>query len=321
MRIFDPQPARPSRRGHTPSKWSPFPHPCVACAAHVYSTCTGEPLTPAPIPARWPDYLVLYPLRHPKPSFRGWILLVPAFVRAGAGSTHPASNLTRPAVSALRRLESGPRGKKVQELKKVFDVLAPDMEMSLSNLRQPNSVARNMFRTTALSIWMTVTAILTVGSLLGVLSITAWVAVLISAVFSLFLAPFAFRQALDLSMMKCLAIQQQALTTFRPDVVVGSSWGGAIASLLLFSDAWPGTPMILLAPAGGKIMRYAGRNEQWLQTIRRPLPPGQQLYILHGDSDETVCCFLNGKPAVGPGRLCMCPWPSLPCGPFLSIPS
>lgn len=54
----------------------------------------------------------------------------------------------------------------------------------------------------------------------------------------------------------CLEKQRAAILSFKPDVVVGSSWGGGIATYLMMEGAWCG-PTVLLAPAGGIIARKA----------------------------------------------------------------
>jgi len=77
---------------------------------------------------------------------------------------------------------------------------------------------------------------------------------------------------------RCVAIQSEVLRNgsgegissgiqgldeageFVPDVVVGSSFGGAVALLLVLAGEWKG-PTVLLAPAWGRLARYAGARE------------------------------------------------------------
>jgi pimeloyl-ACP methyl ester carboxylesterase len=69
--------------------------------------------------------------------------------------------------------------------------------------------------------------------------------------------------------------QARALAEIRPDVVVGSSFGGAIAVALLARGLWRG-PTLLLAPAAAKL------------GVTDPLPEGVPVTIVHGVRDAIV---------------------------------
>ncbi|MEZ4390187.1 MAG: YqiA/YcfP family alpha/beta fold hydrolase [Polyangiales bacterium] len=69
--------------------------------------------------------------------------------------------------------------------------------------------------------------------------------------------------------------QHEALQAFRPDVLVGSSFGGAVAVALLARGAWRG-PTVLLAPAAELI------------GIEHPLPEGVAVTLAHGVDDDIV---------------------------------
>jgi dienelactone hydrolase len=67
-------------------------------------------------------------------------------------------------------------------------------------------------------------------------------------------------QALQISFNRSVAVARDALQRCKPDVVVGFSWGGAIAIELIRSGDWKG-PTVLLAPAHKKLdqlMRSVG---------------------------------------------------------------
>lgn len=72
-----------------------------------------------------------------------------------------------------------------------------------------------------------------------------------------------------------VAAQARALDEFAPDVVVGSSYGGAIAVALLQRGSWRG-PTLLLAQAA----------------LRRGLPPelprDVDVWLVHGSRDEII---------------------------------
>jgi hypothetical protein len=82
----------------------------------------------------------------------------------------------------------------------------------------------------------------------------------------------------------CLQKQRAALLSFKPDVVVGSSWGGGIATYLLMEGAWCG-PTVLLAPAGGLISRRA----RFPSATKPHIPPSvSYVHVVHSTLDRIV---------------------------------
>ncbi len=73
----------------------------------------------------------------------------------------------------------------------------------------------------------------------------------------------------------CLAQQAEAVRDFHPDVVVGSSFGGALAVLLLEGGVWRG-PTLLLAQAIFRVRDEAA------------LPDGAPVLLVHGTRDDVV---------------------------------
>jgi len=73
----------------------------------------------------------------------------------------------------------------------------------------------------------------------------------------------------------CVALQAEVAERFRPDVLVGSSFGGAVAVALLQRGLWRG-PTLLLAQAA----RSLGLD-LWL-------PEGVTVWIVHGSRDDLV---------------------------------
>ncbi len=73
----------------------------------------------------------------------------------------------------------------------------------------------------------------------------------------------------------CVALHEEALRSFRPDVFVGSSFGGAVAVALLQRGSWRG-PTLLLAPAALRRGQPA-----WL-------PEGVPICLVHGTRDSIV---------------------------------
>ncbi len=77
------------------------------------------------------------------------------------------------------------------------------------------------------------------------------------------------------SFSAAVAGARAALSAERPDLVVGSSFGGAVAVRLLCAGAWRG-PTVLIAPAQARV------------GLDTRLPPDARVIVLHGDADDVV---------------------------------
>lgn len=66
-----------------------------------------------------------------------------------------------------------------------------------------------------------------------------------------------------------------AIAEHAPRVVVGSSYGGAVATRLILDGVWTG-PTVLIAPAAHRFGHDA------------TLPPGTRAVVIHGDLDDVV---------------------------------
>ena len=73
----------------------------------------------------------------------------------------------------------------------------------------------------------------------------------------------------------CVAVQSDALAVFRPDVLVGSSFGAAVAVALLQRRLWRGATLLLAQAA----LRRGARAD---------LPPGAPIWLVHGLRDELI---------------------------------
>jgi alpha/beta superfamily hydrolase len=73
----------------------------------------------------------------------------------------------------------------------------------------------------------------------------------------------------------CIRVHELALASFRPDLLIGSSFGGAVAVALLERGLWRG-PTLLLAQAA----RY--------YTPSCRLPDGIRVTLVHARQDEIV---------------------------------
>ena len=73
----------------------------------------------------------------------------------------------------------------------------------------------------------------------------------------------------------CVALHADALASFQPDLLVGSSFGGAVAVELLQRGLWRGSTLLLAQAA----LRRGARAE---------LPPGVPVWLVHGLRDDLI---------------------------------
>ena len=79
---------------------------------------------------------------------------------------------------------------------------------------------------------------------------------------------------------ECLELQREALAVFKPDVIVGSSFGGALCLDLISRGFWIG-PAVLLCPAHRNIMHRILRDPSREFPFRRGSDPHIRLPLLH----------------------------------------
>ena len=154
-------------------------------------------------------------------------------------------------------LESGPLGRKVVGLREAgFAVTAPDMEMSLFNPARRNSVVRSLLSPSAL--------------------LTRWPSDWLGL-------------ALADSFDACVDVQRAALADGEHDVLLGSSWGGAVAAALIADGAWSG-PALLLCPALSKLEQRGVARAGTIATRLGALDAAQRkrTLLVHGDADDTI---------------------------------
>ncbi len=73
----------------------------------------------------------------------------------------------------------------------------------------------------------------------------------------------------------CVELHSEALASFQPNVLVGSSFGGAVVAELLARELWCG-PTLLLAQAALR------------RSPAQRLPPGLRVWLVHGTRDEVI---------------------------------
>ncbi len=196
--------------------------------------------------------------------------------------------MSPPRVLFLHGLEGRPDGAKARAMEAAgLEVHAADMHMSRWALGKRNSFARQLLRMP--EPW------LTVGGGLAGLAWSAQRRSVLGAVASIAASGgwLALRRdvllgaAIARSLDACVAIQREAIETFRPHVVVGSSWGGAVAAELLLEGAWRG-PTLLLAPAFAKVRRATGRPVGEAEAELRRIAERTPIAIVHDPSDAVI---------------------------------
>lgn len=77
-------------------------------------------------------------------------------------------------------------------------------------------------------------------------------------------------------------LQEEAIKKFKPDVVIGSSFGGGLIVLLAMRGVWTGRT-ILLAPAQKKMLKIAGEETSVLSIANL-----EKCTIVHGTRDDMI---------------------------------
>ena len=104
------------------------------------------------------------------------------------------------------------------------------------------------------------------------------------------------RRGVFASLEGCLNVWEEEIRrNSHQGIVVGSSWGGAVATLALVRGVWRG-PTVLLAPAYGRVAEVAGWDDTELsasrtyEQLRVELTEEEKkrIVIVHGVNDEVV---------------------------------
>lgn len=173
----------------------------------------------------------------------------------------------------IHGLESGPTGQKVRTLRSAgFEVVSLQMPCGRrAVLRDP-------------ALWVGV--MLMVAGIVAVGMLAPWWAAVVATMAALLTLPRA-RAALTRRMLqRSVAVQQQALAAHQIDIVVGSSFGGAVGLALLQRGLWSG-PTVLLCPA----------HQLVAQRALMPVPAGltalptlitAHVVVVHGRQDDIV---------------------------------
>jgi predicted alpha/beta hydrolase family esterase len=175
-----------------------------------------------------------------------------------------------PRVLYVHGLESGPDGKKPRALAEAgCAVIAKEMPCGPKRALSDPAVL----------------AAAAAGSMAAVIAATqwGWKSVVASALAWRTGRPHFERWIAGRMLERSVAVQEQALASHEVDVVVGSSFGGAVVLELLRRGAWKG-PTVLLCPAHLRVAERAG--VPWTPLERRA--ELERTLIVHGREDEVV---------------------------------
>lgn len=176
-------------------------------------------------------------------------------------------------VMYVHGLESGPTGKKAKLLAEAgFDVTAVLMPCSRKYaLRDP-----------LIALWALVSLALVIGGVLSSWPSLAAVAAVVAYGAFFPVKALVTRRVLERS----VEVQRRQLELGRPDVVLGSSFGGAVSLELLRRGLWRG-PTVLLCPAHERVTeRGWQRPHPGFAGVPDEVVAG--VLVVHGTKDETV---------------------------------
>lgn len=190
--------------------------------------------------------------------------------------------MTHPRILFVHGLESRALGSKTILLREQgFDVRAHDMDMGVWQLSRKNSVVRMALRLPEVqavlggALAMAGTKRSSRSALMSAAMLGAWGALRKNAVMA---------RALSASFAACVDIQKSAVLQENPDIVIGSSWGGAVVVELMRQGVWSGRT-ILLAPAVQRVCQRTGQGDSG--EMARQLR-GRRVIIFHDPTDEVV---------------------------------
>lgn len=191
----------------------------------------------------------------------------------------------------IHGLESNSQGIKVRLLREQgFDVRAKDMHMGLLAPKQRNSMLRQFFRLGETRLVLGLLLLFAGWQLGSPHLLEAAVGLGVLLLWLLVRGKTLAARALARSFTTCVDIQRRALEEESPEVVVGSSWGGAVATELVGTGAWKG-PTILLAPALARVAARMENGQLELRTERLKQAAQQVPVVLFHDPDDGTIPF------------------------------
>ena len=190
----------------------------------------------------------------------------------------------------LHGLESSIHGRKAKYLMERYEhCMCVDLQTSLWNPFRANCLAKYLIvGNIKLQIGVVVMLVaISVFKFAGVSLLNGMLIVSLLMAPALFLLwngwPEMVSKATYSMMEFSLEKTEKAVRSFRPDVIVGSSFGGAVAVFALLSHFYTG-PTVLLCPAHAEVNRRMAFH--WKGS--HVLPDDARIVIAHGTKDKTV---------------------------------
>lgn len=182
-----------------------------------------------------------------------------------------AANFPMKTVLFIHGLESGPQGNKPRALAEAgYNVVSEQMPCGRRHLfRDPWVVGASLAAATTVSV---------IAFSRGIRSAIKASALLATS------TPWAYRAIVRRAFRRSVAVQKNCLQQHKIDVVVGSSFGGAVALELLHSGLWSG-PTVLLCPAHQLV---ANRAHEPIPKGLAALANSSNILVIHGQNDEIV---------------------------------
>jgi len=200
---------------------------------------------------------------------------------AAAGNRVQATDM-RPRVLYIYGLECGPNGTKARFISDHFNTAIVEHSSTklTTTLRHisPTMIAVVTMLLLVLSVLLEAAIHADQPALKTTLACgtAAW------AVFTLWLGFVGLGRLWMLALQDDLDMIRQKIRAFGPDVLVGSSYGGALASLSMLHGDWKG-PTVLLAPATATLARVFG-----VDFSSCTWPEASRVLIVHSEEDTLV---------------------------------
>lgn len=188
-------------------------------------------------------------------------------------------NLAEKKVLFLHGLESGHKGRKYQAIRKSFTSVSSMDMSSYCNLRK-NWIYQPFFA--LIPILISIPSI----PLIADTTPQKWTFFSLIALPCVVAIVVCLRIGIRSVIRNCMRLQLKEIEAFQPDIIVGSSFGGAIAAFLILEGHWHG-PALLLAPAYSIILRWS--RFLWVTPFRPSVTSeGSSALIVVGLSDKLI---------------------------------
>eukprot|EP01084_Bolivina_argentea_P082204 148847_1 len=196
----------------------------------------------------------------------------------------------------IHGFESGPDGIKATALRKHFTVYGEQQKVGAFKFNK-NSILMNIIKQQFLHICGII------GSIVGCYyyfnkqsnpnkyAYTSLVGILCLS--TLFIQTKSIlSKALKSTFESAIEIQKQAIIKYNPDLIIGSSFGGAVTIELIRRQKW-NKPTILLAPGYTKVMSYIHYNVSDISNALylmklNTYSNNKNILIIHGDKDTAI---------------------------------